>query len=79
MNDERQIEPAIGGRYSKLLPAMRIIQQIGHSPGLFPPRSDALSRAQSLVFPVFSGRLFTACGFFDSRGSEIGLEQKNSW
>ena len=53
----------------------RVSQQVGHSAALIPPRSDALRRGAALAFPLYSGRLFCAYGFFDDRGPEIGWEQ----
>ena len=53
---------------------LRVARQLHDSPALLPSRADALSRAQGLVFPLFSGRLFSAFGFIDSRGPEHGLE-----
>jgi len=53
---------------------LRITRQMGHSPGLVAPRDDALTRPQAMFFPLWSGRLFTANGFFDARGPEAGLE-----
>jgi hypothetical protein len=52
----------------------RVVIQIVHSPGLTQWANDRLSRGEALVFPLLSGRLFTARGFFDSRGPEVGLE-----
>ncbi len=53
---------------------VRVAGQIGHSPHLAEP-ADRLSRAGAIAFPLFSGRLFCAYGFFDSRGPELGMEQ----
>jgi hypothetical protein len=53
----------------------RVADQLRQSPNLIPPRADALTRAQAAVFPLFAGRLFSAHGFFDERGPEMGWEQ----
>jgi len=53
----------------------RVADQFRQSPHLIPPRADALTRQQAAVFPLFAGRLFTAHGFFDDRGPELGWEQ----
>lgn len=53
----------------------RVADQMRQSPHLIPPRSDALSRSAAFAFPLLSGRLFTAQGFFDERGPELGWEQ----
>jgi hypothetical protein len=55
----------------------RVATQLGHAPHLLQPPTDRLSRGGAAAFPLLSGRLFTACGFFDSRGPEIGLESSS--